>query len=489
MKIKPALLGLLFFSLFVQCLAEPIFYNWPKDMPLANDFEVYINGEKLALYNTEPAAIAMFGMDEAVDVKIVSKKFDIKWLDIRPLSLNVDYRLKNNTIAFSLQKPANLSIELNNEHTRVLYLFASKKISQVPDKNNANTIYFEPGKIHDAGLIRLQSGQTLYIPGGAIVKGSILARNAENINITGHGILDGSDNQKLELPGWDRSIRAMLLENVKNSSINGLHIINSLTWTIEPMYATGLSINDVKIVNWDYGSDGIDMVGCRNVTIDNVFVRANDDCVVIKSWKGEKYDHDPENEENVSDITVKNSTFWNMAWGNALEIGFELRTELIENVTFKNCDILHVDRGAAISIHNGDYARVKNIVYEDIRIEDASHKLFDLAVFLSQYSLDRPAKEEERTARYKHGAWDGVLWVNEGEEEKYAKNRGHIKNIVFRDIAVVSGELPFSIFSGFDEDHQVENVLIENLSYKGRKLTTLEEAKIVTEHTGGIEIR
>jgi hypothetical protein len=63
----------------------------------------------------------------------------------------------------------------------------------------------------------------------------------------------------------------------------------------------------------------------------------------------------------------------------------------VRDLRFLNSDIIHVERGAALSIHQGDDAEVRDVLFEDIRVEDARHKLVDLAVFYSQYSVDRPA--------------------------------------------------------------------------------------------------
>lgn len=85
---------------------------------------------------------------------------------------------------------------------------------------------------------------------------------------------------------------------------------------------------------------------------------------------------------------MQNAVFWNALWGNGLEIGFELNGAAVKNITFRNNDIIHVESGAALSIHNAGNSVVSNIVFDDIRIEDARQKLFDFAVFCSRYSED-----------------------------------------------------------------------------------------------------
>jgi hypothetical protein len=61
--------------------------------------------------------------------------------------------------------------------------------------------------------------------------------------------------------------------------------------------------------------------------------------------------------------------------------------------------------------------------------------------------------------------------------------------VIFKDINVTDGLFPFSIFCGFDEQHQVENITIDNLVVHGKKITTLEEAKVYTEFTKNLQIR
>jgi len=51
---------------------------------------------------------------------------------------------------------------------------------------------------------------------------------------------------------------------------------------------------------------------------------------------------------NVRDVLVRDSVFWNAEAGNALEIGFELRAEEVSGITWRNCDVIHVDKGAVL---------------------------------------------------------------------------------------------------------------------------------------------
>ncbi len=71
-----------------------------------------------------------------------------------------------------------------------------------------------------------------------------------------------------------------------------------------------------------------------------------------------------------------------------------------------------------LTIHNADRAHIHDIVYEDIRVEDAQEKFVDIKVLDSKYSLDR--------------------------------KRGSVENIYFLNVEILNGNFPVSIIRGFD---------------------------------------
>ncbi len=476
---SPCFLALLSLLVFPEkSWATLITYPAPPGVVPYQDYRVQVNGQALSVYCSGPAAFAHFSADEPVQVAIHSV-VKINWVDIRPKSLGIKSVLKDNVIYFQLAKPCKISIEINgnialNGYTQLpLFLFADPLEARPPRPGDPNVRYFEAGKVHDAGEIHLKDDQTLYIAGGAVVRGVVRAENAKNIRITGRGILDGgflTDRKTL-----------VALTGCRNVQIEGIIIHNSIGWTVFPKDCEGVSIKNLKIVSWRQNSDGIDVVSSSRVLIDSCFIYNADDCIVLKSWKGnDKYGHS-EPGPDVRDVQVLNSVFWNQKPGNALEIGYELRSREISDVLFKNCDVIHVEQGAVISIHNGDFATIRNIRFEDIRIEDARHKLFDIGIYMSRYSLDRPKDERQRASWGQKGTINGVLSIPEGEKPQYAQNRGHIRDIVFKNIAIVDGPMPFSIITGFDQAHRVEKVRIENLSFHGTTIRDAHAGRLFTE--------
>ena len=242
----------------------------------------------------------------------------------------------------------------------------------------------------------------------------------------------------------------------------------------------GTRIDGVRILTGTpCSTDGIDIVSSSDVLVENVFVRANDDCVVVKNMVDDNKD--------IRNITVRKSVFWNMPCGNAIEVGFELRGAMVQELRFEDIDIIRVERGSAISIHNGDLATVQNVVFDNIRVEDARHKLIDFAVVYGQYGPDRPQSAEDRTRLMdRGGAWDGVLRVPPQERAERAKFRGHIRDIRVTNLHVVDGSLPYSEIAGFDKDHAVENVVIQGMQFMGRPIRNAADAKLSVDEARGV---
>ena len=193
----------------------------------------------------------------------------------------------------------------------------------------------------------------------------------------------------------------------------------------------------------------------------------------------------------MKNIEVRRSTFWNMpVGGNAIEVGFEMRSAGASHLVFRDCDIIHVERGSAISIHQGDSGTIENVLFENIRVEDVRRKLIDFCVVYAQYGTDRPQAQEERERRMDPGGvWDGEQRLTPEEYRQRAAERGRIRNVQVRNLHVVEGALPYSIIAGYDADHLAEDITIEGLSYLGRPLRTLTDAQLVVHDAKNVTVK
>jgi hypothetical protein len=459
---------------------------------------VTVDGRTLDLHEFTQGTFALFEVSRPAAVEIKAD-FNVRWVEVRPLSLHIRAEVldDHHTIRFVLPSAKPVTVEFNDDLGKVLHLFAYSPETNPPKDGDPGVRYFGPG-VHDAGQIELKDGETLYLAPGAWVKGSVRSVGAKGISILGRGVLDGTDNAPLVLNatrGWATPtekraaeyslgrLNLIYLNGTDGARIEGITLFGSSSWTLVLRQANHTRIDGIRILNPSvhYGDDGIDVVSSSDVSIENAFIRTNDDCIVVK------------NLDNVAThrIFASGCTLWDMpAGGNALEIGFELGGSRVYGIRFMDIDILHVERGSAISIHNGDSAWVEDVSYDDIRVEDARRKLIDFGVLYAQYGLDRPATEEERQAAIDPGGvWDGEERLTGAEAAAVAGGRGHIRNVRVTNLAVVSGFLPYSLVSGFDADHAAEQVVVTGLTYLGRPLRTAEEGRFSLSFAPGFTIR
>ncbi len=460
--------------------AQVITWQGPEEFVSAKYYQVKVNGVSIPVYDTPIASYAVFDFSGDVDVEVTTM-FDVRWVDVRPLRWNIKPQYTgNNSFMFKMKEPANLSVELNGRiRQQPLFIFSGKPERQIPLKNDPDVFWFESGNLYKDVQLELKDNQTVYIEGGAVVQGRIFATGKKNIKICGRGILDGSFTRTMA-GSPTRLINLMECEGI---AINDIVLHNGTTWQTALFHCNNAEINGIRIVSESGGDDGMDIFRCTNVVVDGVFAHTKDDCIAIKS--GGKYPP----EDPTENILIKNCVFWNSIWGNAIEVGFELYSSEVKNIRFENIDIIHVEDGAAMSIHNAGQSHVSDIVFDNIRVEDCRQKLFDVAIFFSQWGPDGIRDKDFTTKYYLHGAWDGVQKIPEGKEEYHSQFRGKISNVTFKDIQVVGGLLPFSVFHGFDSQRNVSGVLIENLTYMGRKLTDLESAKVRQQNTENLIIK
>lgn len=498
--IKSGILSLLILLINVFSLNAKVIPHQAYGIPVSSDFQVWVNNNEVftgqAGNNRWSYSFCVFDFDEPVNIRVKAKRA-IKWLEILPSILKTEHRIIDDfTFEFKLEQPEDLTFFLNNDKKNVLHILTNYPEQERPNPDDKNVLYYKGGQTYDIGVLDLKDYQTLYLESGARLKGMIRIKDAKNVKIMGRGMIDGTDNKtQCSGPDCDDPWRMIYMDNAENIRVEGITLFNSLKWTIHPYNCRQLHIDNINILNWNYGSDGIDVSACQHVKITNSFLRTNDDCVALKSLSlsPDAYFPNPRiKNPNVEDILVEGCTVWNMPYGNPFEIGFELRCEKVKDVIFRDCDvIMQDDRGAVFTIHNSDNAVVENVLYEDIRVENADRctnsKLFDLAILYSVWSYDR-FTDNDSIAKYRYSdSWDNLLPVMPGKEKFHASHRGQIRNIKFKNIQILDAGLPYSVIQGFDEDHIVDDITFENITVQGEKLNNAEQLKLFTQFSKNIK--
>jgi hypothetical protein len=275
-------------------------------------------------------------------------------------------------------------------------------------------------------------------------------------------------------------------------------VLGSYGWTIVPWNCRDVQLTNVKVFSWRDNDDGLDICSSRNVTVDRCFFRTKDDCIAIKAPRKEYFPagKPPANSSSparveydfdVDTVVVQRSVFWNAEWGNALEIGFELRTPQVKNILWRDCDIIRVERGAVFSVHNGDFASVEDVWFENIRVEDARDKLLDLHVGLSIYSQDCPERYHRRNPQRKPtgaGQWVPYDRLTADEQAVARQNRGAIRNVHLTDIQLLEKVPPQSFL--INSGGELSCVTFQNVRQGDRVLDSAENLGLSVEDAGDV---
>ena len=392
-------------------------------------------GHQRPVSQTEIAHFACFDYKKNAVVKITSPK-NVKECTIRPTEFGIVPVVKENTIEFTLSGPCQFVVEFGDHH-EALHLFANPEKLTV--ERSADARYFGPGT-HEAGLITMRSNEMVYIDEGAIVYGAIESENTSNIKIVGKGILDSSHMN---------SGHSISLKGVSNAHIEGIVVKDPAHWAVVPYYCNGITFDNVKLVGfWRYNADGIDIVNSSDVTIKNSFVRAFDDCIAIK---GQKACYDKQ--KVIENIKVDNCVLWN-DWGKIIEFGAETVVDVIRDVTISNCYIPRFTM-VALDMQNGDRARIENVHFNNISIEEPITE----NAMLKDEPLDT-------------GAWGRTVNLEiTGTPWSQDNIRGSINNVYFENIRHIGSVCTGIALMGYSEEHKVSDIHIKDYYAKGTKVT------------------
>lgn len=409
------------------------------------EYNVQVDMDKV-----QDASMVQFDMGSPVEVMVKKNNGTVRDVAIRPLNNGITYTQMKNSILFTLNKPQYLSVEFNGDRLHNLHLFANPMETETYTKEEKGVMYFGPGVHRPKDLpnnqIRIPSNTTVYLAPGAVVKAKLLVDKAENVRIIGRGILD-------------HTIRGIEITDSKNVLVDGITVVNPDHYTVFGGGSTEITIKNLKSFSCKGWSDGIDLMCCRKVLIDNVFMRNSDDCIAL-------YNHRWNWWGGSSDITVQNSILWADV-AHPINVGGHgdpdsPTGEVIESLTFRNIDILEQDEDdppyqGCMAVDCGDKNLVRNILFEDIRVESI---------------------QEGR-----------LFYVKVRFNPKYDKQPGSgIDGITFRNITYTGiGENP-SLIEGLDKDRMVKNVTFENVVINGERMKDLKGV-VTNDFIKGIQIK
>ncbi|MEK7552316.1 MAG: hypothetical protein AAB534_02780 [Patescibacteria group bacterium] len=399
--------------------------------------------------STPTVNFTTFGTTRSVRVRVSTLGGSVNSVQVSPESKNIPVELSNGQAILTLNQNNKVWITINGNDANPLFVFADPPKPTIP----AGARYFGPG-IQDISPAtenhyQATNNETIYLDGGAIVRGNIDVRGKSNVRIMGPGILSG-DLWTAEfvqgLHPWPAPMNyTMVIGNwgqVNVSSIRGITIVNS------PSYNIGAGVDNVygvKLLSpWYWSTDGFNG-GVSNVDQsfafvgDNVFFPMyaglhNNDVTVTNSFAG----------------TTNNAVFVGGYWGNSSN---NTHTSFINNIDIKTYDAGLLPSGAKVPgvfqvwVDSADSTRGhSNQTYQNIRIEGS------LNMSLAQIK------------NFVHP------WTNVGQQV-IDPPLGNSYNLVFRNITLEGTQRERSEIKGHNANNGFHNVILENIRINGTEIT------------------
>lgn len=334
-------------------------------------------------------------------------------------------------------------------------------------ENGGGTVVI-PAGIWASAPIRLLSGVRLHLESQALLKftktkedyplvitnyegqecirtiSPIMAEGAENIAITGDGIIDGSGDlwrpvkrfkvtdvqweallkkssfilctreteiwmpTETILTGNEKNIQGtdekaleaaadyydfyrpvlLSLKHCKKILLQGVTFMNSPAWNLHPFFCEDLTVDHVKVRNPYYAQngDGIDVESCTNVHIHHCTFETGDDGICVKAGKNAvaRTIYGPCSNIHIHDCVVHE--------GHG---GFVIGSEMSRNVRdilVERCTFLGTDVGVRLKSALGRGGRVEHITIRDVDMVQIKH---EAVILTMSYRLNLLDKNEE----------------------------------------------------------------------------------------------
>ena len=463
--------------------AETIVPTVPESEAIYPDFEVWIDGVKAPVWQCRVSAIPFNrvwpGYQRSLDqselagfvtwetdapttqivVRTTRSAEALQSVVVRPLSLAIEPQVdvEKKEIAFSVPGLVPTVLELGDFHN-CLHLLPFPIYERPKDLNAPNLRYYGPG-VHREGVIEVKSGEEIFVDAGAVVYGGVRGVNVENVKISGPGIIDAGPYERGEINGIFRFL------NSKNVTIDGIVQRDPDVWSTTFLRCDDMTVRNTKLVGlWRYNADGIDLCNSERVLVENSFLRAFDDALVVKGLdQGADGPQKP-----CKDLTFRKNVVW-CDWGRAMELGAETRAPEFANILFEDSDIIRSTH-IALDIQHGDRATIRDITFDNIRVE------FDdkIPTPIYQHSDEQvydPDADPSFCPNLAVIVIRSTMWSGD-------KENGTVDNVLFKDVYVYSNRVPPSSFSGFSAECKATNIVFENLQIGGKKIMSAEDANL-----------
>ena len=374
--------------------------------------------------------VALFTLDEGPAEVEISVADGFSGYTLKPSRHNLTVNRSGQELRFTLDSPLKLVLQIPGRTP--LAIIATPPVIDPPLPGDPKVVYFGAGTTN-AGVIKPQSGETLYFAPGSLVKGRIEIKGVENVRVIGDGFL--------ETEGYavhaDRT-HGILVEDSNNILIEGISIRNYHTWwQTLTLNSTEVTFAHLNIFGKGPNTDGVDIDAVKDFVVRDTFIRGEDDGLGWHSLDAET------NGEMITErVLAENIVIWNSWLGNGVRIGASMEAQLWRDITLRNLDILY-HAGSGLYSDYSDWAWMEDLTFENINIEREKSPI-NLRILETHYS----------------------------NQTGFLQQRGFINRLLFKNVTMNGGTIRLE---GAGAANRIDHVRFNNCSNMGLPLTSLDQ--------------
>jgi hypothetical protein len=417
--------------------------RWPDDLPVSEHWRVLVDGQPVPVVRTARGDFAQWTAEGPCTVEAHAAA-PLSDVHLRPRRLGIIPDCAGQRAGFRLAAPQRALLEAAG--APLLHLFAEPAAAAAPPRARI----IAAGTTVRQEALALTEGETLWVERGAVLNAHVDAHGA-GIVIGGGGLVTGV--------GLGRR-KHVVADGCPGLRIADLTVADPGGWSVVLGACDDVQIDDLRVISPGSGSgtDGLDLVGCSRVRVRRCYIISGDDAIVIKAFRPRE-GRSTDWARPVAGVTAEDCILGTFG-GTCMEIGHELTVPSVEDVTFRDIDVLFAHGfGSPFGIHAGDRAAVRRVRWERVRVEHCYHQVLDLRVMRSRFNHD--------------------------------PERGSIADVSFTDIdwwtTPYNAGYTLGSVAGFDPAHRVDGVRFVRFRRDGVGARSADDLDLLFRHADRVE--
>jgi len=439
---------------------------------------------------------AHFAFTGRVRIEITASE-PIESYDLSPHRRQIAARVSGNKLIFWIDRPCKLHLRVNRLPR--LFVFAEsteptpvesdnsfritdfgvidssteiqteqiqRAIDQVASRHGTLVV---PRGVYLSGTLRLASNLHLFLEPGVVIRGTarledypagrggraqLRMENAENVRISGRGVIDnnGLAMRSQFLPDRRQGrVKMLVALRCRDVLVEDVVLRDSGVWCVHPVESERLCFRNLKVISvsrsetgpeTSHNTDAFDPDNSSDVLIEDNFISVDDDAIAVKLAGGARRD--------MRNIVFRNNVVWTTC--SALKIGTEVFGHTVRDVRFEWNDIVHADTGIVVQCYRGGYvdgARWVDNHFEQVGVvpNESPHRK----------GLD--------------------IYVNSGGKSSF----GEIRNLLIERNVFERRNSRRWMIRGAGSRHIVEGVVFKGNTIAGKKADSAEAAQLYTD--------